>query len=90
MTKYFSSEFILSTSAAPLFGIDQGDKLVLELTKSPQNGELVLMSKDGESNVYRYETASGRPTIWPGNEEVRSDASLLTIRRVIRKFLVGN
>lgn len=60
-------------SAAPLFGINKDDKILVDMSRKPRNGDLVLVSEGDSQGVFRYETASGVPTLWPGNKSLKED-----------------
>jgi hypothetical protein len=61
---------ITLTEDGPLFGYNKDTKIIVSSTLRPKNGNLVVLSYKGENQVYRFETASGEATLWPGNQKL--------------------
>jgi hypothetical protein len=52
--------------SAPLFGINQGDLLILDLQKVARHGDLVLASSSFINGIFRLEFYRSQPMLWPG------------------------
>jgi SOS-response transcriptional repressor LexA len=64
----------------PLFGINKGEKLLINKSLKPQNGNLVFFSTNDSCEIYRFETARGEPTLWPGNIKIKeSEVNSLSV-----------
>lgn len=54
----------------PLFGMSKGNYVLIDDSKDPQPGDLVLFNDGEHSNIYRYELIGGVCNLWPGNKSV--------------------